>query len=386
MKLCRIESQGCDIFIDDLLNLLNDNAFPDGVKRLWFSPNNSFSSTKKFTQIKHVSSWNKIDYHIQDLSTSYDDYPSNKNIKLYYNTKRYKTIEMLCEFAKHSLNVRLCDHQMLKGGINNKVVKLVTANGYCLIGKIYKRSLKDPRDRLMHETRFLNLLEKAGIDCVPRVLAVDESRGMAIHTEVKGRIWPENIPVPSDIWQQFSRFLDQIQEAIFLPESKDIPFAAEAAMSLQEHLGWVQQRRDLWRSRALNEDLSPKLKCYILEDLEKEYNEITEAVIIHPKFRYNIPFKQLILTPSDFGLHNALVTSQGTLNFIDFEYAGWDDPAKTNIDFTLQPRYRVGRPQQIDCLKNKLDLTDSRIRLIQKLLSLKWRYIILAARLSALNQ
>ena len=39
------------------------------------------------------------------------------------------------------------------------------------------------------------------------------------------------------------------------------------------------------------------------------------------------------LSPSDFGFHNVIVEKDKILRFIDFEYAGWDDPAKMVSDF-----------------------------------------------------
>jgi hypothetical protein len=42
------------------------------------------------------------------------------------------------------------------------------------------------------------------------------------------------------------------------------------------------------------------------------------------------------LSPSDFGFHNALVDGQH-IGFLDFEYAGRDDPAKLVCDFFAQP-------------------------------------------------
>ena len=43
------------------------------------------------------------------------------------------------------------------------------------------------------------------------------------------------------------------------------------------------------------------------------------------------------LSPSDFGFHNAISSDAGPLVFVDFEYFGWDDPAKTVADFVLHP-------------------------------------------------
>ena len=47
------------------------------------------------------------------------------------------------------------------------------------------------------------------------------------------------------------------------------------------------------------------------------------------------------LSPSDFGFHNAVLTEHSQLTFFDFEYAGWDDPAKTICDFFCQPKVPV---------------------------------------------
>ncbi len=46
------------------------------------------------------------------------------------------------------------------------------------------------------------------------------------------------------------------------------------------------------------------------------------------------------MSPSDFGFHNILVDNK-TLYFFDFEYAGWDDPAKLFCDFYSQPESPV---------------------------------------------
>ena len=47
------------------------------------------------------------------------------------------------------------------------------------------------------------------------------------------------------------------------------------------------------------------------------------------------------ISPSDFGFHNALETAHRELRFLDFEYAGWDDPAKMMADFFCQPALPV---------------------------------------------
>jgi hypothetical protein len=50
-----------------------------------------------------------------------------------------------------------------------------------------------------------------------------------------------------------------------------------------------------------------------------------------------LPPARRALSPSDFGLHNALRGDDGQLRFIDFEYFGWDDPVKLVCDAAIHP-------------------------------------------------
>jgi hypothetical protein len=62
-----------------------------------------------------------------------------------------------------------------------------------------------------------------------------------------------------------------------------------------------------------------------------------EAVRSDIPFDAELAADRRTLSPSDFGLHNAIRRPDGSLAFVDFEYFGWDDPAKTLVDFVLHP-------------------------------------------------
>ena len=65
-------------------------------------------------------------------------------------------------------------------------------------------------------------------------------------------------------------------------------------------------------------------------------SEILRKTAIHAKQILT----ERCISPSDFGFHNALLTNQG-ISFLDFEYAGWDDPAKMAGDFFSHPAMPV---------------------------------------------
>jgi hypothetical protein len=84
------------------------------------------------------------------------------------------------------------------------------------------------------------------------------------------------------------------------------------------------------------------------------------------------------VSPSDFGFHNAIKAPMG-VRFFDFEFAGWDDPAKAIVDFFLQPRVPV-RTKDFELFLIATDLEKERQRCVDlsQVLKLKWACIILA--------
>jgi len=82
-------------------------------------------------------------------------------------------------------------------------------------------------------------------------------------------------------------------------------------------------------------------------------------------------------------LHNTIENGAGELSFIDFEYFGWDDPAKLVADFTWHPSMSltpahtqkfIGEAATI--FKNDPEFHD-RLRLVYPLYGLRWALIVL---------
>ncbi len=89
------------------------------------------------------------------------------------------------------------------------------------------------------------------------------------------------------------------------------------------------------------------------------------------------------LSPSDFGFHNALRGADGRLVFLDFEYFGWDDPAKTVADFLLHPGMQLPAALKQRFFFGMMAALASvpklqhRVRAVYPLFGLKWCAILL---------
>jgi hypothetical protein len=84
------------------------------------------------------------------------------------------------------------------------------------------------------------------------------------------------------------------------------------------------------------------------------------------------------VSPSDFGFHNALLEFDDRVRFLDFEYAGWDDPAKLICDFFCQPavpvppRFFEPFTQAIAACYPHPEMVIGRTRLLMPVYRVKW--------------
>ena len=97
----------------------------------------------------------------------------------------------------------------------------------------------------------------------------------------------------------------------------------------------------------------------------------------------NLPWQRQILSPSDFGFHNALQKA-GHLRILDLEYFGWDDPVKLVSDFWWHPGMSLDEQLRSRWLseaaslfvKNDPDFL-TRINALHPAYGLRWALIVL---------
>ena len=112
-----------------------------------------------------------------------------------------------------------------------------------------------------------------------------------------------------------------------------LPVASEACCAGIQHVGAVDRRLERLSlalgTNAVERDAARFLNGSVRPLWDRIREEVIKGLVrlnIDPNA--DIAAAERVLSPSDFGFHNALKKSDGAFAFLDFEYAGWDDPAK----------------------------------------------------------
>lgn len=232
----------------------------------------------------------------------------------------------------------------LSGGANNRVFRLKPEGGPALLLKCYFRSESDPRDRFSVERTFYDLTQRAGIGAVPQAYDWNEQAGVALLELVEGERLQAG-EVGEDHVGQAAEFYAALNDAEFRPQTTaDLPEASDSCFSVHENIHAVERRISRLEKMEVADDVDREALDWIESTLKPHWQEVrdqyagqVESLPKVPDFKTRIEPGCWGVSPSDFGFHNALLQSDGRLRFFDFEYAGWDDPAKTTADFFCQP-------------------------------------------------
>ena len=230
--------------------------------------------------------------------------------------------------------------EWIGGGGNSRIYKL--AGGWA--GKSYFQP-----HRLAVEFPAMQFMWQNGIRCLPRTIAADER--VAIYEFIEGT---KPVPDAKDIDAAVA-FLHQLRGL----SGSRLPNAAEACFSVKEIIA----------------NLESRFARLAATEVIREFQPLLDRVRQTP----DSPAEERVLSPSDFGFHNALRRPDGSLVFLDFEYFGWDDPAKLVCDFLLHPAMTL--PDDLKRRFYRSFVTTKnlakRVETVYPLFALKWITIML---------
>ena len=227
----------------------------------------------------------------------------------------------------------------IQGGGNNRAFR-VDAGERRFFLKAYFQHPGDSRDRLGAEFGFSRFAWNHGLRALPEPLARDEENHLGLYEYIQGERLTPGAADAGRVREALDFFLE-INHYRDTPDARQLPQASESCFSIDGHIDCVSRRvsrlQRIEDSRPLHrdagafarEELEPFWRsCVMHLRRQCEEESILSDMMLSPGDR--------CISPSDFGYHNALVHADGRLRFLDFEYAGWDDPAKTVCDFFCQ--------------------------------------------------
>jgi hypothetical protein len=343
-KIRRIAALELDVFIDDLSEVLTDPDFPDRTRRIGFRTGRSANG------VLGVRSWREAGESVLGAMDPLE------------------VVEMAAIGASMGAIERVAP--AMSGG-NSMAFLVHTSEGRFFVKRYPDRQL-DPRRRCETETSALRWMGEHGLP-VPNLISADDSLGLAVHGFVEG----SSIDQPSvDDVERAADFVERL--AIHAKEER--PEFDDASEHFGSPLDLIDQveRRLVLGERSDYEPCAEFFRTELRPAFQREATRI--KTVMGGRLERSLPIEARTLSPSDFGFHNALRTRTGIV-FVDFEYFGWDDPAKLVCDFLLHPGFRSTRETQGRWLERVRatfgpDVVDRAIAMLP-LTAIRWEAIIL---------
>ncbi len=268
----------------------------------------------------------------------------------------------------------------LPGGVNSLVFRARTAGGGEYLVKRFIKRPEDRQCRLETEMAGLKFLWDNGVRCIPEPVYAE--RPFGILGFIRGRRLTQG-EITADDLDQAASFLGRLRELASAPGAPSQPQAKEACFTIRTYLAVVQARLAALQAAAGGQK-AIFLDAFLSGPFAAVLARVEEfAAGRGPGLDDVLPPGERLLSPSDVGFHNVLKGEDGVLYFIDFEYWGWDDPAKTLSDFFLQPQVpipynlREGFFRRVHERLGRNPGLPERLPAVYLILGLKWCLIML---------
>ncbi len=356
-KISRIKSLGLTHFIDDLEETFLEATFPGDVQKILFCPSAPDSIPEGSLVFR---SWDEIICYFISVGKGFG----------------VKTLERL-------VNERVFSAEMIGKGKNSFVYLMRTYGKKRFAAKFYNGKTMEGRSRGFVEFSALRFLWDNGIRSIPEPVSADFENDVAIYEYIGANEVDSGQISEADI-DQALEFLLKLNKISGAEGSGELYPASEACFSLTELTVNIQKRIDSLKAVEKNQ----RLRNFLSTDFSPAFIKLSgwaEKYLEVNGIGYaeSLPLAQRILSPSDFGFHNARRMEDGQLKFVDFEYFGWDDPAKLISDFLYHPGMNLDDELKLRFIEGSMKIfgqsgqLDIRLRALYPLFGMKWIMIFL---------
>ena len=349
-KIDKIIELQLDVFIDDLDEVLSDKSFPRSTKKILFG-----SADTTSPEILAMQSWREVG----------DELFGEIDANVILAGAKYVCPELNCSSA-----------QRVEGRGNSKIFRVETSQGSIAL-KVYPDLAVDNRLRRNAEWQALKFLQQNKLQ-VPKPVQTDSELNWSLIEWIDGSPADPQNQAHLDQAATFIQSLNQASRAV--SSGSVFGLATEACLNPSFIETQINNRLVALKSvedSALREFIDNVVSSTLTRTIEK-----TRRLMVG---NYDAILDQRFwtLSPSDFGLHNAIATPQGDLVFFDFEYFGWDDPVKLTADFCLHPGMSLDENAQQQWISEakKVFADDPnfgvRLNALYPLYAIRWALIIL---------
>jgi hypothetical protein len=233
--------------------------------------------------------------------------------------------------VRAELGRRVVGWAELGTGTNNRLFRLDLADGPPLLAKFYVR---DRWDRLGPEYATLDYLARRGIGGAPRPFLRDDEHLFGVYSFEEGeRREPAALGTAEAI--AAARLAADLHACPPGAEG-DLAPANAACFAHADHIHLIESRLRAFEADADEEvrdlPLTRDLRAAVERLVAAAIDGLTQDEVARP-----IPRYAWRLNTYDFGPHNWLVRADGGVTVVDFEGAGWDDPARMVMGCASHP-------------------------------------------------
>ena len=303
-KINKMVELQLDVFIDDLDEVLSDRSFPKSTRKILFG---SVETTSE--EILAIQSWREVGDEL------FGEIDAN----------------VILAGAKHVCPDLNCSSaQRVEGRGNSKIFRVETSQGSIAL-KVYPDLAVDNRLRRNAEWQALKFLQHNKLP-VPKPVQTDAELNWSLIEWIDGS--PAD-PQNQAHLGQAAVFIQNLSQASRAVSSGSVfGLATEACLNpslIENQINNRLAALKLVKDSALRDFVDNSVSPTLVRTIERSRRLMVDG------YGANLDQRFWTLSPSDFGLHNAIVTPQGDLVFFDFEYFGWDDPVKLTADVCLHP-------------------------------------------------
>ena len=303
-KINKIVELQLDVFIDDLDEVLSDRSFPKRTRKILFG-----SGATTSEEILAMQSWREVGDEL------FGEIDAN----------------VILAGAKHVCPDLNCSSaQRVEGRGNSKIFRVETSQGSIAL-KVYPDLAVDNRLRRNAEWQALKFLQRNKLP-VPKPVQTDAELNWSLIEWIDGS--PADPQNQAHLGQAAS-FIQSLNQASRAVSSGSVfGLATEACLNpslIENQINNRLAALKLVKDSALRDFVDNSVSPTLVRTIERSRRLMVDG------YGANLDQRFWTLSPSDFGLHNAIVTPQGDLVFFDFEYFGWDDPVKLTADVCLHP-------------------------------------------------